>query len=78
MSLEAFIKDRKKLLLLAEMDLENFSYLVVIQRRCNVTSRTEEENEKAALQLIHNQIKNLKEYIEEPNWIKREQKNGKA
>lgn len=71
MSLEAFIKERKELLLRAEYDLANFDYGVVIARRCDVKSRSEAENEKATLQLIHNQIKNLEEYIAEPNWMKR-------
>ena len=76
MSLDAFIKERKELILRAEYDLANFDYGVVIARGCDVKSRSNEENEKVTLQLIHNQIKNLKEYIEEPNWMKRIEKNG--
>ena len=76
MSLKAFIKERHELLLRAEYDLSNFDYGVVIARRCDVKSRSEEENEKATLQLIHNQIKNLQEYIETPNVFERMKKNG--
>ena len=78
MSLKAFIKERHELLLRAEYDLSNFDYGVVIARRCDVKSRSEEENEKATLQLIHNQIKNLQEYIETPNVFERMKKNGEA
>jgi hypothetical protein len=63
--LAKFIKERHELLLRAE-----------IARRCDVKSRSEEENEKATLQLIHNQIKNLQEYIETPNVFERMKKNG--
>ena len=55
-ALQAFIKTRKELLLRAEYDLANFDYGVVIARRCDVKSRTNEENEAATLGLIHNQI----------------------
>jgi len=71
-----FLKERKELLLRAEYDLNNFDYGVVIARRCDVKSRSEAENEKATLQLIHNQIKNLKEYIDTPNWQERLKKYG--
>jgi hypothetical protein len=74
--LAKFIKERHELLLRAEYDLSNFDYGVVIARRCDVKSRSEEENEKATLQLIHNQIKNLQEYIETPNVFERMKKNG--
>jgi hypothetical protein len=76
--LAKFIKERHELLLRAEYDLSNFDYGVVIARRCDVKSRSEEENEKATLQLIHNQIKNLQEYIETPNVFERMKKNGEA
>ena len=75
-ALQAFIKTRKELLLRAEYDLANFDYGVVIARRCDVKSRTNEENEAATLGLIHNQIRNLKEYIETPNVFERTKKNG--
>jgi hypothetical protein len=74
--LAKFIKERHELLLRAEYDLSNFDYGVVIARRCDVKSRSEEENEKATLQLIHNQIKNLQEYIETPNVFERMRKHG--
>jgi len=75
-ALQAFIKTRKELLLRAEYDLANFDYGVVIARRCDVKSRTNEENEAATLGLIHNQIRNLEEYIETPNVFERTKKNG--
>ena len=78
MSLDAFIKERKELILRAEYDINNFDYGVVIARGCDVKSRTNEENEKICLESIHRQIKNLKEYIDTPNWLERERKyNGK-
>ena len=66
-----FLKDRKELLLRAEYDLNNFDYGVVIARKCDVKSRTEDENEKAALLLIHNQIRNITQYLDTPNWQER-------
>ena len=76
MSLEAFIKTRKELLLRAEYDLANFDYGVVIARRCDVKSRSNEENEKYTLQLIHNQIRNITQYLDTPNWQERVAKYG--
>jgi len=76
MSLEAFIKERKELLLRAEYYLANFDYGVVIARRCDVKSRSEAENEAACLSLINNQIKNITQYIVTPNWMEREKKYG--
>ena len=76
MSLEAFIKERKELLLRAEYDLNNFDYGVVIARRCDVKSRSEEENEAATLSLIHNQIRNITQYLDIPNWQERVEKYG--
>jgi hypothetical protein len=63
--LAKFIKERHELLLRAEYDLSNFDYGVVIARRCDVKSRSEEE-----------QIKNLQEYIETPNVFERMRKHG--
>ena len=74
MSLESFIEERKQLIAEAEYDLENFDYDVVIKRKCDVDSRTKEENEAITRRSLERTIQNLKDYIDEPNWMKREAK----
>ena len=61
---ERWVQNRKELIVVAQSQLENFTYDVVIARGCDVSSRTTEENERYAKMLCNNVITNISEYLE--------------
>ena len=60
---DKFFYDRIALLEKAKKQLENFDYSVVIDRGCDVNTRTKAENETITKTAINRQITNINEYL---------------
>ncbi len=61
--IDKFFRDRIALLEKAKDQLENFDYSVVVDRGCDVDTRTKEENETVTRTVLNNQITNITEYL---------------
>ncbi len=60
---DKFFYDRIALLEKAKNQLENFNYDVVIDRKCDIDSRSKNENESQTRALLNRQITNITEYL---------------
>jgi len=60
---DSFFQDRMALLNKAKKQLKKFDYDVVIERRCDIESRTKDENESQTRIILNNVVTNITEYL---------------